>query len=156
MSLLVEYRTARSEEDLARLRRVLALRAMLADGGTQRQIAAALGISQSAISQQLRTSVVNQAHPEALVEAGGPVLRHLAEGRGFTDLAVFGSVARREATQDSDIDLLVRQPVGTTIKGLQALRELFETTLGRPVDLVTYGGLKAGVDDDVLREAVSL
>ncbi|HMR47696.1 MAG TPA: hypothetical protein PKE40_00475 [Arachnia sp.] len=35
MSLLLEYETARREEDLARLRRVIALRALIATGATQ-------------------------------------------------------------------------------------------------------------------------
>ena len=52
MSLAVEYREARRDEDLARLRRVLALRAMVAMGMCQRQSAEALGISQPSFSQQ--------------------------------------------------------------------------------------------------------
>jgi len=34
--------------------------------------------------------------PVMAVKAGGPVIRELAEQRGFSDLAVFGSVARGE------------------------------------------------------------
>ena len=70
--------------------------------------------------------------------------------------AVFGSVARRQARQDSDIDLLVEAPPDTTISGLLALRDLFERILGRTVDLITYGGLKPKLDDDIRREAVLL
>jgi len=156
MSLLLKYEEARSAEDVARVRRVMALRAMLADGMTQREIAAALGVSQPAISQQLRSMAVADVDPVTSVDAGGVILKELAEQRGFTDLAVFGSVARREARPDSDIDLLVRPPEGTTIKYLRALGELFEAVLGHPVDLVSYGGLKPGVDDDVVKEAVML
>ena len=36
------------------------------------------------------------------------------------------------------------------------LREIFEEILGRPVDLVTYGGLKPTIDDDIRAEAVLL
>ena len=54
MTLVSEYRDARREEDVARLRRVLALRAMVANGMSQRQIADALGVSQPAVSQQLK------------------------------------------------------------------------------------------------------
>ena len=69
---------------------------------------------------------------------------------------MFGSVARHQARQDSDIDLLVEPPPDTSIGDLLAMRELFEQILGRPVDLITYGGLKPGLDDDILREAVLL
>jgi len=126
-------------------------------GSTQRELAAALGVSQPAISQQLKAvSDLSRVQPELLVEAAAPVLRRVAAERGFTRLAVFGSVARRQAQQDSDIDLLVDAPPGTTIQGLLSLRELFERILGRSVDLVTYGALRQQRDDDIRREAVLL
>ena len=71
-------------------------------------------------------------------------------------MAVFGSVARRQARSDSDIDLLVEAPADAGIKDVLALRGTFQAILGRPVDLVTYAGLRAGLDDDVRREAVLL
>jgi uncharacterized protein len=52
--------------------------------------------------------------------------------------------------------LLVRQPAGTTISSLNRIRTLFERILGRSVDVMTYGGLKAVIDDDIRREAVLL
>ncbi len=57
---------------------------------------------------------------------------------------------------DSDVDLLVRPPQGAIISDLLDLRELFERVLDRPVGVVIYGGLKAGIDDDILRDAVAL
>ncbi len=157
MALVAEYRDARRDEDIARLRRVLALRAMVATGMSQREIAAALGVSQPAVSQQLKAAPDHDSvHAESLLEAAAPILKRLAEERGFTELAVFGSVARHQARPDSDIDLLVRQPPGTSISGMVALRDLFARVLGRSVDLITYGGLKPRIDDDIRREAVLL
>lgn len=157
MSLVAEYRDARRAEEVARLRRVLALRAMAELGSTQRELATALGVSQPAISQQLKAVPdLTRVQPALLVEAAAPILRRLAEERGFTRLAVFGSVARRQAQLDSDIDLLVDAPPGTTIHGLLSLRGLFERILGRSVDLVTYGALRPQRDDDIRREAVLL
>lgn len=156
MTLLAEYRGARHDEDVARLRRVLALRAM-ATGMNQRQIAAVLGISQPAVSQQLKASRdLARVHPEALVEAAAPVLRRLAEESGYGNLAVFGSVARGEARHDSDIDLLVKAPAGTSTFGFIKFKQLIEQVLGRQIDLIDYGGLKAKLDDDIRREAVLL
>lgn len=157
MTLIAEYRDARAHEDLARLRRLVALRAMIATGSSQREIAAHLGISQPAVSQQLKTwrDLVN-VHPETLIRAAAPVLVDVARAQGFDRLAVFGSVARGQARPDSDVDLLVDAPPGAAIKELLALRDTFQEILGRPVDLVTYGGLKAGIDDDIQREAVLL
>ena len=157
MPLIGEYRDARALEDLARLRRLLVLRALIATGSSQREIAAHLGISQPAVSQQLRAGrALANVHPEILLKAAAPVLVDVARAKGFDRLAVFGSVARGQSRPDSDIDLLVDAPPGTAIKGLLSLRETFQEILGRPVDLVTYGALKAGIDDDIRREAVSL
>ena len=157
MSLVAEYRDARVQEEISRLRRMLALRGLLAAGSSQREVAAELGISQPAVSQQLKASRdLTKVHPENLVRAAAPVLVDVARSQGFEHLAVFGSVARGEARDDSDIDLLVDAPPGTAIKELLALRGTFEQILGRPIDLVTYGALKPGLDDDIRREAVVL
>lgn len=157
MTLLAEYRGARHDEDVARLRRVVALRAMVATGMSQREIAAALGVSQPAVSQQLKAAQdLVRVHPEALVAAAAPVLRRLAEESGYRRLAVFGSVARGEARQDSDIDLLVESPEGTSSFGFAKFKQLIEQVLGREIDLVDYGGLKPTLDDDTRLEAVLL
>jgi len=157
MSLVEEYQEARRGEDLARLRRVLALRALIADGLSQRAIAEQLGVSQSAISQQLRSAPdLSRQDPVSLLEAGAPIVKALAADRGFTRLAVFGSVARGDARPDSDIDLLIEAPKGTSSFEFVRLQQLIEQVLGRQVDLVSYGGLKQGLDDDIRREAVSL
>lgn len=157
MILLAEYRDARRDEDLARLRRTMALRAMVATGMSQRQIAEALGISQPAVSQQLRFAPdPDVVHPEVLMEAATPVLKALSEECGYRRLAVFGSVARRQARRDSDIDLLVEAPLGTSSFEFVRFKQLIEQVLGREIDLADYGGLKPKRDDDIRREAVLL
>lgn len=130
---------------------------MQSDGMSQREIADLLGVSQPAASQQLKTTPDLRAiRPETLLKAAAPILTRIARDRGFTKLALFGSVARGQARVDSDIDLLVEAPSATSMGDLLALRELFANILGRAVDLVTYGGLKPGLDDDIRREAVLL
>jgi predicted nucleotidyltransferase len=157
MTLLAEYRAARREEEVARLRRVLALRAMAASGMSQRQIAEALGVSQPAVSQQLRFArELNTVHPQVLVDAAGPILKALAADLGYGRLAVFGSVGRRQARSDSDIDLIVESPPGTSSFEFLRFKQLIEQVLGREVDLIDYGGLKPRIDDDIRREAVLL
>lgn len=124
---------------------------------SQREIAAALGISQPAVSQQLKAAQdLARVHPETLLEAAAPVLRRLAEESGFARLAIFGSVARGEARQGSDIDLLVEVPEGTSSFGFIKFKQLIGQVLGRQIDLVDYGGLKPRLDDDIRREAVLL
>jgi len=157
MTLVAEYTDARRGEDLARLRRVLALRAMLASGMSQSEVAQALGVSQPAVSQQLRFAPdLAQVDATTLLQAAAPVLKALAGERGFTRLAVFGSLARGQAGPKSDVDLLVRAPKGTSSFGLVKFQRLLQHVLGRKVDLVEYGGLKPGLDDDIRRDAVLL
>ena len=157
MSLVGEYRNARRDEDVARLRRVLVLRAMVGTGMTQRQIAEGLGISQPAVSQQLKSAPeTDDIHPRLLLDAASPILKALAADRGYSRLAVFGSVARREARRNSDIDLLVEAPKGTSSFEFIRFKWLLEQVLGRGIDLVSYGGLQPKLDDDIRREAVLL
>jgi len=157
MILLAEYQDARRDEDLARLRRTIALRAMVATGMSQRQIAEALGISQPAVSQQLRSAPdLDVVQPGVLLEAAAPVLKAMSEERGYQRLAVFGSVARRQAHRESDIDLLLEAPEGTSSFEFVRYKQPIEQVLGREIGLVDYGGLKPRLDDDIRREAVLL
>jgi predicted nucleotidyltransferase len=157
MTLLGEYRAARRDEEVARLRRVLALRAMVAAGMSQRQIAESLGVTQPAVSQQLRHAPeLDDVHPEVLLEAAAPILKTLAADHGYTRIAVFGSLARHQARRDSDIDLIVEAPEGTSSFGFIRFKRLIEQVVGREIDLIDYGGLKPRVDDDIRREAVLL
>jgi hypothetical protein len=68
--------------------------------------------------------------------------------------ALFGSVARNEATPQSDIDILVefRQPVG--LFEFVRLKRFLESIFGRPVDLVTADALRASMRAQILVEAI--
>jgi hypothetical protein len=71
-------------------------------------------------------------------------------------LAVFGSVARGEATECSDIDLLVEfnQPIG--LFEFIRLKYYLETLIGSKVDLVTPDALHPALRDSILNEAVNV
>ena len=73
---------------------------------------------------------------------------------GVKSLSLFGSVARNEATSDSDVDLLVEfnRPVGYF--GLFALQDYLEKLLGCPVDLGTPNSLKPYMRERVMGEAI--
>ena len=68
-----------------------------------------------------------------MLEAAAPVLKTLAAERGYTRLAVFGSVARGQARPDSDIDLLVQAPAETSSFDLVKFQLLLAQVLGRGV-----------------------
>ena len=156
MDLVFEYEQAMRETERARLRRVLAVRGMLAEGQTQQEVAARLGVTQPAISYQVSPERTDGIRPSELIAAGGSVLRQIAERRGFTDLAVFGSAARGDDRVDSDVDLLVQPPSDADLFDMLRLEDALGATLGRVVDLVSYRGLDATRDRDILRDKVLL
>jgi predicted nucleotidyltransferase len=74
--------------------------------------------------------------------------------RGMT-VALFGSVARGDERPDSDIDLLVEFAEGASLFDLLHASDELESLLGRPVDVVSIGGLKER-DRHILEESVPL
>jgi uncharacterized protein len=79
-----------------------------------------------------------------------------ASRRGLNDVRVFGSVARDEAGETSDVDLLVAPGPRTTLFDLSGFALDVEEIVGRHVDVATPRGLKARIRDQVLAEAVAL
>mgnify|MGYP000252062060 CR=1 FL=1 len=75
---------------------------------------------------------------------------------GARNVRIFGSVARREADEGSDIDFLVELEPGRTLLDLGGLQYDLEQLLGCRVDVVTERGLKPRMRERVLREAVPL
>lgn len=80
----------------------------------------------------------------------------IARRYGATDLRIFGSVARHEAGEASDLDLLVELEPGRTLFDLGGLSYELERLLGRRVDVVTAPLLRAEIRNRVLAEAVPL
>jgi uncharacterized protein len=68
----------------------------------------------------------------------------------------FGSVARGEADDESDIDLLVDLDAGRSLFDLGALIVELNESIGRHVDVVTERGIRSRIRDRIVREAVSL
>ncbi|MBN2412636.1 nucleotidyltransferase family protein [candidate division KSB1 bacterium] len=67
-------------------------------------------------------------------------------------LGVFGSVARGEATEQSDIDLLVRFSKRKSLLALVRLERIFSETLGRKVDLLTEAAISPYIRDNILND----
>ena len=67
------------------------------------------------------------------------MLAPVARQYGLKKLSVFGSVARGEATEKSDVDLLADAPKGWGLFELGGLYARIEETLSCPFDLVTTG-----------------
>jgi len=87
------------------------------------------------------------------MEAHRDQLRSLAASHGFEEVRVFGSMARGDADDGSDVDLLVDLPPGKTGLALGALLHDAERLLGRRVDVVTRRSLNPMLRDRILRES---
>lgn len=72
---------------------------------------------------------------------------------GARSLALFGSFARGDQHQLSDVDLLVDLDAHTFDRYMD-LKIRLEDLLGRGVDLVLIDGLKPRIRDRILREAI--
>ena len=80
----------------------------------------------------------------------GPRLR---EEFKVAALYVFGSVARGDARESSDVDLLVEFERPATFAGFMDLKALLEDLLGVRVDLVTRAALRPRLRPQVEAEA---
>ena len=81
-------------------------------------------------------------------------IRQAAAASGARDVRVFGSVARGEDDDASDVDFLVALDPGRTLLDLARLELRLEGLLGRPVDVTTEADLRGPVRAAALREAV--
>ena len=80
----------------------------------------------------------------------------LMERFGITTLALFGSTARDQARDGSDIDILVHFDGPATSKQYFGLQFYLEDLLGHPVDLVTHKALRQELRLYVEAEAVDV
>jgi len=83
-------------------------------------------------------------------------IRRAAADNGARDVRVFGSVARGEEREGSDVDFLVAVEPGRSLLDLARLELRLEQLLGRRVDVVTEAGLREPVRAAALREAISV
>lgn len=92
---------------------------------------------------------------EILADKRDEILR-LAELHGARNVRVFGSVARGEADQESDIDILVHMEDGRSYFDLVDLWDSLQELLGRHVDIIDDDGLSPYLKDRILAEAVPI
>ncbi|CAN5224246.1 hypothetical protein BH20ACT22_BH20ACT22_23540 [soil metagenome] len=79
----------------------------------------------------------------------------VAASNGAANVRVFGSVARSEERQGSDVDLLVDMAPGRSLLDQVRLRRALTDLLGAEVDVVTSGGL-LDRDTSILKEAIPI
>jgi len=91
---------------------------------------------------------------ESILKKIQQLKRKLATKYHVNSIGVFGSVIRNEATPESDIDVLVEFSEKADLLDLVGLSIFLEEQLGRPVDVVSLGGLREELKKYVLPEVV--
>jgi predicted nucleotidyltransferase len=85
-----------------------------------------------------------------------PAILRIARKHGARNVRIFGSVARHEADNDSDIDFLVDMEPGRSLFDLGGLLMDLQDLLHCKVDIVTEKGLRERIRNSVLKEAKPL
>jgi predicted nucleotidyltransferase len=80
----------------------------------------------------------------------------VASRHGALNVRIFGSVARGESDERSDVDFLVEMERGRSLLDLGGFLMDLEELLGKQVDVVTEKGLRSRIRERVLREAIPL
>lgn len=89
-----------------------------------------------------------------IVDVDQERLREVCERYGVASLEVFGSIARSEERQESDVDLLyVLKPHARLGFRLFDLEDELAALFGRPVDLIARKAVNKYIREQVLAEA---
>lgn len=92
----------------------------------------------------------------ALIEKNRSAILDIATKYRVTDVRVFGSMARGDATAMSDVDLLVRPLPGASLLDLGGLLMDVQDLLGRRVEVVSERALHPAMRERILKEAQPL
>ncbi|WP_017292378.1 nucleotidyltransferase family protein [Geminocystis herdmanii] len=82
------------------------------------------------------------------------IQKNLFEKYQIKTFALFGSTARNQATENSDLDFLVDFDKSPTLSMYMNLKFYLEELFNKPVDLVTIKSIKPIIKESILAEAV--
>ena len=80
----------------------------------------------------------------------------IAREHGAHDVRIFGSLARGDATESSDVDLIVRFDPDRTLFDHGDLIMDLRDLLGVDVDVISEGGMRTRFRAHVMKEAIPL
>lgn len=81
---------------------------------------------------------------------------NLFQTHDIKTLALFGSTARNQATETSDLDFLVEFANPPTFRGYMRLKHHLEDLFDKPVDLVTRKSIKPIIREQILSELINV
>lgn len=80
------------------------------------------------------------------------IIAPIFKANGVEFAGVFGSVARGDQTDKSDVDILVKFSGMPTFAGYLRLDEDLRQSLGRDIDLITEGGVNKFLRPEIERD----
>lgn len=89
-----------------------------------------------------------------VTESQRETIRRIAAQHGGESPMLFGSRARGDASDDSDLDLIVTLAKDRSLLDLIAIKQDLEDALGIPVDVLTPNSISPFMRDQILAEAV--
>ncbi len=91
-----------------------------------------------------------------LVKKNREKILEIATKNGAYNVRIFGSVARGDTNEKSDIDFLIDMEPDRSLFDVGGLLMDLQDLLGCKVDIVTTKGLRPSIRDEVLQEAIPL
>lgn len=82
-----------------------------------------------------------------------PIILRIAKRYGVEHIQIFGSFARGEQRNTSDVDLLVDLPKGMSLFKLSGLKIDLEDALRRKVDVISAAAIKPALKPSILADA---
>ncbi len=80
----------------------------------------------------------------------------LAERFGVTSISLYGSVARNQATETSDIDILVEFVSPPNFKNYFGTQEFLEDALGRTVDMASIEEIRKEIQPYIIKDQINV
>jgi uncharacterized protein len=91
---------------------------------------------------------------QTLVRSKREQILSIAHQHGAVSVKLFGSAARGDEADSSDVDFVVELEPGRSLLDLGGMQSDLERLLGCAVDVVTVNGLRERIRARVLEEAV--
>ncbi|WP_061173255.1 nucleotidyltransferase family protein [Caballeronia pedi] len=92
--------------------------------------------------------------PSIALEAHRDEIRRIIEAHRAKNARIFGSVARGEDTEESDLDLLIDPTPRTSLLDIGAIRQELRELLGVKVDVLTPRALPDRTRDEIIASAI--
>jgi len=101
------------------------------------------------IAKKYKKSVINK---QEVLEILKNHKKYIQDNFNINSIALFGSVAKNNANEDSDIDILV--DMKASYKKYYLLKKYFRNILNKDVDVVTKNSLRSFIKEEISKDLI--